>query len=125
MAGIHTLTHILEINRLIGPNFPNWFRTLKIVLQMEKIDNVLYYTPPTEIPEGLSEEERVSWKNLRDHEFRAQNYILAWMSNDLQHQHENFSSITSMIKNLKDLYGKHSIAARYEISKKVVSGLNG
>ena len=50
---------------------------------MEKINDVLYYTPLMEIPEGLSEEERVTWENLRDHEFRARNYILALMSNDL------------------------------------------
>jgi len=51
---------------------------------MENIDDVLYYTPLMEIPEGMTKEERVTWENLREPELRARNYILTSMSNDLQ-----------------------------------------
>jgi len=107
MEGLNLLTCILETNRLTGLNFLDWFRNLKIVLSVEKID-VLFYTPPIDIPERVTGEERETWENLRYHELRVHNYILASMSNNLQRQHENFLSTANMIQNLKDLYGKCS-----------------
>jgi len=35
---------------------------------MEKIDDVLYYTTPMDILEGVTEDERITWENLKDHE---------------------------------------------------------
>lgn len=39
------------------------------------------------------------------------------MSNELQHQHEHMPNATSMIINLRELYGENSRTVRYEISK--------
>ena len=83
MTSLNLLTYILETNRLTGPNFFDWFQSLKLVLNIEKRDGTLFYIPPTEIPLTAMEEEIITWEILKNHEMRAHNYILALMSNDL------------------------------------------
>lgn len=51
---------------------------------MEKIDGVLERVIPTLLPEGCSDEELVTWEEIREQDFKAGNYILASMSNELQ-----------------------------------------
>ena len=60
---------------------------------------------------------------------RARTYILASITNELQHQHEHMTNTHSMIMNSQELYGEHSRTVRYEISKqlfkaKIVEGIN-
>ena len=85
---------------------------------MEKIDNTLSYIPSTDIPLTFIEEKIINLKILKEYNMRAHNYILALMSNDLQHHLKHFISVASMIQHLKDLFGENSRTARYEISKK-------
>ena len=84
---------------------------------MEKILDVLEQHVPTSLPEGCSEEERVTWEEMRDHDLRVRTYILASMTNELQCQHEHMIDTRSMIVKLQELYGEHSQIVRYEISK--------
>ena len=119
MAGLNPLTHILETSRFTGPNFSNWFRSLKIVLNIERIDDTLSYILLTEIPQSTIEEEIITWEILKEHDMRARNYILASMSNDFQHQFEYFMSVASIIQHLNDLFSEHNKIARHEISKKL------
>ena len=60
MTCLNLLTPILETNRLTGPNFSDWFRNLKIVLNMEKIDDTLSYIPPIDIPLTTTQEEIIT-----------------------------------------------------------------
>ena len=83
MAGLNPLTRILETNRLTGSNFSDWFWSPKIVLNVEKIDDILSYIPPIKIPLTVSEEEIIIREILKEHDMRARNYIPAWMSKDL------------------------------------------
>ena len=50
---------------------------------MERINDVLFISPPVFIPDDVTGEERFNWEIFRDHDIRARNYILAFMSNDL------------------------------------------
>ena len=43
---------------------------------MEKIDYVLDKSSPGALPKGSSEEECATWEGMREHDLRAQNYIL-------------------------------------------------
>jgi len=67
----------------------------------------------------LTNEEQVTWEVLKDPDLSARNCIFVSMANDLQCWHENLPDATSMIQNLRDLYGKHSQTTWYEISKKL------
>ena len=83
MVNLNSLTRIIEINRLTGPNFFDWFRSQKIMFNVEKIADTLPYIPPTDIPLTRTEEEIITWEILKDHNMRARNYIFASMSNNL------------------------------------------
>ncbi|XP_058008219.1 uncharacterized protein LOC131182882 [Hevea brasiliensis] len=48
---------------------------------------------------------------------RAKCNILAFMTNELQKQHEKIQSISKILDHLQELYGKHTKNVRYEISK--------
>ena len=77
------LSRLMDRNILNGPNFSDWLRNLKLVLNMEKIAYCLDKSPPVALPDGSSEEERNTWREWHEHDFRARNYILASMNNDL------------------------------------------
>ena len=57
MANTNPLSIILDKNCLTGPNFSDWLRNLRIVLNMEKIGYVLESNIPT-LPKDATEEER-------------------------------------------------------------------
>ena len=113
------LARILKNYRLTGPNYVDWFRNLRIVLNYEKISYVLDTPNLNEIPEGASEADRVTYQKWQDDDLSAKSYILASMSNELQRQHENMPDASSMILHLQELYGEQSRTVRYEISKKL------
>ena len=46
MSSSNPLAHVLESNHLIGTNFKDWLRNLKIVLISEKWEYVLDQSPP-------------------------------------------------------------------------------
>ena len=50
---------------------------------MERIDNVLFLSPPISILDDVIDDERFTWETLRDHDMSGHNYILASMSNNL------------------------------------------
>lgn len=56
------LARILDNYCLTGPNYVDWLRNLRIVLNYEKISYVLDTPKPNIIPKGASEEEHVTYK---------------------------------------------------------------
>ena len=58
-------------------------------------------------------------EEMRDHDLRGRTYILASMSNELQHQHEHMIDTHSMNVNMQELYREYSRTMRYEISKQL------
>ena len=51
------LATIIEQNKLTGPNFVDWLKNLKIVLQSEKRAYVLDTAPPLVPPEDITSED--------------------------------------------------------------------
>ena len=54
MRSSNPLAIILDQNRLIGPNFKDWLRNLKVILASEKILYVLEQSLPGPLPENAS-----------------------------------------------------------------------
>ena len=55
------------------------------------------------LAKGSSEEERVVFEEMHNHNFRARNFILTSINNELQRQYENIRIVANMILNLKEL----------------------
>ncbi len=51
------LSRILDENRLTGPNFSDWLRNLRIVLNLERIGYILDSKIPSPTPLKATEEE--------------------------------------------------------------------
>ena len=119
MALSNPIMRLLDKNNLTEPNYKDCLCKPKLVLGMEKILDVLEQHVLESLPEGHSKKEWVTWEEMRDQDLRARTYILASMTNELQHQHEHMTDARSMIANLQELYGEHSQMIRYEISKQL------
>ena len=84
---------ILKENKLTGPNYIDWKRNLNLVLTAEEYKFVLTNVclPPPD-SDSLKEEVK-AYQSWRKADEMARCYILASMSNILQHQHENMPQL--------------------------------
>ena len=77
------LRSILESNKLIGPNFLDWLRNLKIVLRSEKLlfilDEAILEVPSVDAPN----EVYMAYNRYRDAKEMATCLMLASMSPEL------------------------------------------
>ena len=103
---------ILQQNRLTGPNYIDWKRNLDIVLTAESYKFVLTEHCP-DAPTGESTQEEIEYhrKWVKADEM-ARCYILASMSNVLQHQHQDLPTAYDIMNNLKELFGHQDRASR-------------
>lgn len=109
-----TFAKLLDKNCLEGHNFPSWYHNLKIVLTLEKIVYVLNSTPSPILPdESASEEERASFKKHVDDGTQARCYILAFLNEELQKQHEEIITVGDIIYHLEELYDEGKCSRRY------------
>ena len=67
--------------------------------------------PPSSDSES-SKEEVEAYQQWKKADEMARCYILASMSNILQHQHENMATAYDMMMNLKEMFGKQNRFAR-------------
>ena len=92
---------IQKENKLTGPNYINWKKNLNMVLIAEEYKFVLTDVyPPAPDSDSLKEEVEAyqTWHKVEE---MARCYILASMSNVLQHQHEHMATAYDMMLNLK------------------------
>ena len=118
MASSLSLRSILDTNKLTGPNYVDWLRNLKIVLNSEKLFYILDTPSLNPLGKDATEEDRATYKIWQNDSISVKCIILASMTNELQRQHESMD-VLSIIQNLKELYGEQSRTARYEISKQL------
>ncbi|XP_020082355.1 uncharacterized protein LOC109705954 [Ananas comosus] len=118
MAVSNSLAKILDTNRLTGPNFTDWLRNLRIVLNSEKLVYVLDTEAPA-VLENPTAEQRAARNKWTDDDVKVKCYMLASMSNELQRQHEHMESAADILLHLKELYDEQSRTARYEVSKRL------
>ena len=116
MAASNPLAKILDINCLTGPNFTDWLRKLRIVLNFEKLAYVLDTEAPA-VPENSTAQQTAARNKWTDDDMKVKCYMLASMSNELQRQHEHMESAADILLHLKELYDEESRTARYEVLK--------
>ena len=100
------LSVILKENKLTGPNYIDWKRNLNLVLTAQEYKFVLtdVCLPPPD--SDSSKEEVEAYQKWRKADEMARCYILASMSNILQHHHENMATAYDMMMNLKEMFGE-------------------
>ena len=116
MASSLSLRGILDTNKLIGSNYIDWLRNLRIILTQEKVSYILDIPGLDSLGQDAFKEERATYKMWKDDSVTVKCIMLASMSNKLQRQHEDMD-VPSILLNLKELYGEQSQTTRYEISK--------
>ena len=111
-SSFNPLFVILKENKLAGPNYINWKRNLNLVLTAEEykfvLTDVCLPTPSSD----SSKEDVEAYQQWRKADEMARCYILASMSNILQHQHENMATAYDMMMNLKEIFGEQNRAGR-------------
>ena len=118
MASSLSLRSILDTNKLTGPNYVDWLRNLKIVLNQENLSYIIESPEPKKLGDKATDEEKAAYKKRQNDSMTVKCIMLASMNNELQRQHDDMDA-QSILLNLKELYGEQSRTARYEISKQL------
>ncbi|XP_073151897.1 uncharacterized protein [Henckelia pumila] len=121
MSTRNSLSAILEQNKLTGPNYQDWLRNIKIVLNSERIAYVLEKKPPKEAAPNISETELAKLEKWWDHDLQAKSYILASMSNELQRRFEDAANAADIHFHLKELYGVQTRSERHATVKELMT----
>lgn len=115
------LASILDQNKLVGPNYPDWLRNLKIVLASEKLLYTLDKKPPAEAPSGSTAEEIKSLEKWWDNDLSTRCYMMASMSSELQRRYEEFAYVADIYNHLQVLFGEQTRSLRLATSKELFS----
>ena len=111
-GSFNPLSVILKENKLTGPNYIDWKRNLNLVLTAQEYKYVLTDVCPPPPGSDSSKEDVEAYESWRKVDEMARCYILASMSNILQHQHENMATTYDMMMNLKEIFGEQNCAGR-------------
>ena len=111
-SSFNPLSFILKENKLTGPNYIDWKRNLNLVLTAEEYKFVVTDVCSAPPDSDSSKEEVEAYQSWRKADEMTRCYILASMSNILQHQHENMTTAYDMMMNLKEIFGEQNRAAR-------------
>ncbi|GAV72652.1 UBN2_3 domain-containing protein [Cephalotus follicularis] len=101
----NSLTVILEKNQLTGPNYVDWLRNVKIVLNSEDMDYVLEASMPALPAKDASTEDHAIYKKWVTDEKKVRSYLMASMSKALQVHHESMRDSREVLLHLHELYG--------------------
>ncbi|XP_016463439.1 uncharacterized protein LOC107786468 [Nicotiana tabacum] len=112
MTAFNPLTAILTQNKLESPNYVDWKRNLDIVLIAEEYKFVLDEVCPEKPGNDAMDDEQKAYQKWVKPDEMARCYILASMSNVLQHQHQSMKSAYDILENLKEIFGDQNRAAK-------------
>ncbi|XP_017984315.1 PREDICTED: uncharacterized protein LOC108663610 [Theobroma cacao] len=118
MANSLSLRSIFDANKLIGPNFIDWFHNIKIVSKQEKKAYVLDGPAPEEPSDDATNEEKEAYRVYMDDLDQATCVMLASMAPNLQKQHEAMDALY-IILNLREMFYKESRTERFNISREL------
>ena len=105
-GSFNPLSVILKENKLTGPNYIDWKMNLNLVLIAEEYKFVLTDVCPLMLDSYSSKEDVEAYQNWRKADEMAWCYILASMSNVLQHQHDSMVTTYDMMLKLKEMFGE-------------------
>ncbi|XP_073024346.1 uncharacterized protein [Primulina eburnea] len=121
MSTRNPLLIILDPNKLTGPNYHDWFRNLKIVLNSKRIAYVLDKKPLKEAAPDISRTELAKLEKHWDHDLQAKSYMLASMSNELQRRFEDEVNGADIHLHLKELYVVQTRSKRHATVKELMT----
>ena len=105
MSPFNPISTILGQNKLEGSNYIDWRRNLDIVLTAEEYKFVLNEECPLKPNDQSSDEDKLAYQKWRKADEMTRCYIMASMSNVLQHQHQAMLSAFEILENLKQMFG--------------------
>ncbi|KAK3025670.1 hypothetical protein RJ639_041962 [Escallonia herrerae] len=116
-----SLRGILDTSKLVGANFDDWYRNLRIVLMHEKLIDVI--DKPTKEAPSLDDALAIeAYQKYLEECLTAKCIILASMGSELQRQHQDMDP-PQIIEHLKKMYGGQSRTARYQLSKTLLRSI--
>ncbi|XP_070020185.1 uncharacterized protein [Nicotiana sylvestris] len=110
-----SLRGILETNKLVGPNFDDWYRNLRIVLRHEKLIDVID-KPTKEVLDEDDDDATKIYQKYLEKCLTTKCIILVSMNSELQRKHQDMDP-TAIIEHLKNMFGTQSRTTRYQLSK--------
>ncbi|GJU42635.1 hypothetical protein Tco_1195592 [Tanacetum coccineum] len=106
---------MFEREKLSGLNFNNWFRSLKLVLKVEKKLYVIEQPiPPAPPAAGSIDQAFMKWSAIYDAHNEVDCLMLGSMTPKLHRQFEN-SSPYDMIQELKSMFEKQAGVERFDL----------
>ncbi|WP_205016089.1 hypothetical protein, partial [Pseudonocardia sp. EV170527-09] len=84
MAHRNPLSNIWETNRLTGPNYLDWLRNLKIVLNSENITYALQSPLPNAPTEAATQQEKDAYQKRMDDDLMTRCYMMVSLSPELK-----------------------------------------
>ena len=100
MRPSNPLSIILDNNGLMGPNFIDWQRNLKVVLAFEKILYVIEQSLPLTLPENSSPEEYEVLSKWKDDDMQARCIMWASMITEIHRPYEKYASAREILLHL-------------------------
>ena len=119
MASFSPLVVILNQNKLIGSNYVDWKRNLDIVLTIEKHKYVLSQPCPNFPSLDAHFEEKQRYDRWQKSNETAKCFILASISNVLQHQMQDVELALNIMLSLKEMFGEQDRSARQETMRQI------
>ena len=119
MASFSPLVAILNQNKLTGSNYVDWKRNLDIVLTAKEHKFVLYEPCPNFPSLDAHFEEKQRYDHWQKSNEMAKCYILAFISNVLQHQMQDVELALDIMLRLKEMFGEQCHFVRQETMRQI------
>ena len=119
MASFSPLVTILNQNKLTGSNYVDWKRNFDIVLTVEEHKYVLTKSCPSFPSLDAPLEEKQRYDRWQKSNKMAKCYILASISNVLQHQMQDVELASDIMLSLKEMFGEQCRSARQETMRQI------
>ena len=113
------LKGLLEKDKLTGLNFMDWFRNLRIVLNMEQKLRAIEEPLPNAPDEGANRAAHTDYNKRKKESDEVACLMLATMVPDIQKNMENLGAY-DMISQLKEMFQKQARQERFETVKALV-----
>ena len=117
ISSFNPLASILLNNRLDGTNYVSWKRNLNIILTCEGIIWVTLESLHVAPTNSSIPEERADYKAWRKDDEKARMYILAYLNEVLQSQHQSMSASSAMLLSLQEMFGVQTRSAKQMVMK--------
>ena len=119
MTSFSPVVTILNQNKLTGSNYVDWKRNLNIVLIAEEHKYVLTQPCPNFPSLDAPFEEKQRYDRWQKSNEMAKCYILASISNVLQHQIQDVKLVSDIMLSLKEMFGEQGCSERQETMRQI------